>query len=57
MTRTKSTLSLCTVKLGARTVQRSVPCSSVADIFRLAFVAELHSLMCKALQLMHRQQD
>ncbi|DBA94334.1 TPA: hypothetical protein ACH3X1_001941 [Trebouxia sp. C0004] len=47
-TRTNNTLSLCTVKLGARIVQRSVPCPSVADIF---FVAEMHSLTRKALQL------
>ncbi len=55
MTRTKNILSLCTVKLGVHIVPRSVPCSSVADISRLAFVAELNFLMGKALQLIHRK--
>lgn len=40
MTRTKNILSLCTVKLGAHIVPRSVPGYLVADISRLAFVAE-----------------
>jgi len=55
MTRTKNILSLCTVKLGAHIVPRSVPCYLVADISRLAFVAELNFLMGKELQLMHRK--
>ena len=51
-----NTLSLCTVKLGAHIAQRSASCPLIADMRRLAFVAELYSLMCKVLQLTYRKQ-